>query len=82
MLDRLGKFIVDKYFDPCKKCLVKAICKPNWRKCDDYSQYLDHRYNARNKAQFWVLLTLVVSELLFIITILGYGKWEWFKSIL
>ncbi len=69
MLDSIGEFIVDKFYNPCKKCLVKAACRPHLIKCDNYKQYLDTRNEAGRLVEFWGMLAFVGIELIFMIII-------------
>ncbi len=76
MLERIGEFIIDKYFNPCKKCLVQATCRPKFQKCDNYSQYLITRYRAGSSVEFWGMLLFVGAEFIFIIAICTSLLWK------
>jgi hypothetical protein len=80
--DMLGEFIVAKFLNPCKKCLVKAVCKPPTIHCDGRTQYLDRMHEAGGVVRTLVLIILLIIECIVITATIGVELHEWFKSIL
>lgn len=80
--DTLGEFIIDKFSNPCKKCLVKAICRPQFQECDSYRQYIDRRYEAGDTVKVCALISLLIIEFIIIIAAIEPEFYEWFKSTL
>ena len=84
MLDDLGKMLVDRYKNPCKKCIVRATCEPFTANCNKWEEFIDQRDNAEsigNDVEAYILLGAIIIGLLFIILTFGLGLWVWFDII-
>jgi len=81
LFDDLGKFIIDKFLNPCKKCLVRAVCKPVWTSCDNYTQYLDRIDVAGDAIKMCAIILLLFMEFFIIIIVIGPELYGLFKSI-
>jgi hypothetical protein len=84
MLDNIRIFLIDRYLNPCKKCLVRATCQQSELICPDYK-----RYNCRKNAlsliqtdiEWWIIGTLLIISLLFITATFAFGIWSWIELI-
>ena len=84
MLDTLGKWLVDRYRSPCKKCLVRPTCDPFASGCDEWKQFINKRDMAEsigNDIEAYILLGAITIGLLFIIVTFVLGLWVWFDII-
>ena len=84
MISELGIFILDKFFDPCKKCLVRATCRPSQNTCPEYKKYHKRKYNLEEligNIEWWIIGTILILGLLFIISTFAFGIWKWIEII-
>ncbi len=84
MVSELGIFILDKFFDPCKKCLVRPTCQPTLDTCPRYKKYHNRRYDIEGLTgdiEWWIIGTMLSVGLLFIITTFAFGIWKWSEII-
>ena len=79
--DSLGEFIVIKFLNPCKKCLVRAVCKPAWTSCDDHTRYLNLMDTAGDAIKGCLIVLLLITEVIVITIAIGPELYEWIKII-
>ena len=83
MLDTLGRWLVD-YLNPCKKCIVRATCKPFKIDCDEWKKFINQRERAEsmgNDLESYILLTALTLGTLLIGVTFGLGIREWIRII-
>jgi len=80
ILDDLGVMIIDKFFKPCKKCLVRATCKPFEVNCDEWKKFINQRERAESigdNAETWAILISVILGMLLVAATFGLGIVKW-----
>ena len=84
MLEKLKKWILKKK-DPCKKCLVKMICKKNYNSaCEEKRKFEKFKETVDDiESYFKGVFILVVLAIIVITFLLGLYQWyQIFASIL
>jgi len=84
MLEKLEKWILKKKKDPCKKCLVKMICRKNYNSaCEEYKKFEEFKETIGNiKIYFEDVFILLILAIIVITFLLGLYQWyQIFASI-
>jgi len=86
IFEDFAKWFVEKFLNPCKKCLVQASCNPmrQNKRCDAYTIYLKRRqeYTATGgDVDVYTFLGVAVVGTLFVIATFCLGVWKWVELI-
>ena len=80
MLGDLGKSLVDRYKNPCKKCIVRATCEPWTTNCDKWEKFIDQRNKAESTGdniEVWAVIILIILGMLLVAVTFGLGIVKW-----
>ncbi len=80
-MNSIAQFILKKFFNPCKTCLVKVICLDQ---CPSYEKYCDRTLDVElliEDVEWWITKTILYICLLLIITTFGFGIWKHIELI-
>jgi len=84
MLDNFRIFLVNKFLNPCKKCLVRATCQPPEPECPDYKRYICRKNwlgLLQTDVEWWIIGSILISGILFIISTFAFGIWKWIEIL-